>query len=177
MTSPIEIVDYDPAWPAMYEAEKARILGAIGDHLGVVEHVGSTSVPGLGAKPIIDIMASVDHIAEALVVEEPLAPLGYTYLQEYETFIPERRFFRRTSDDGVLTHHLHIVETTTAFWDDHVLFREYLKAHPTTARNYEAMKRDLASLVADRTAFTDAKTPFIQGVLTRARAWRAEPTP
>jgi GrpB-like predicted nucleotidyltransferase (UPF0157 family) len=172
MTTTIEIADSDPRWPDLYEAEKHVILSVINGLIGPVEHVGSTSVPGLGAKPIIDIMVAIPDIEDAHRTYRPLESIGYHYLPEYEMYIPERRFFRKINDLGQITHHLHMVEETTDFWDDHILFREYLKTHPTTARNYEAMKRDLAALHADRTAFTDAKTPFIQGVLVRARNWR-----
>ncbi len=143
MTSPIEIVEYDPNWKVVYEEERRLILSTAGDYLTAIEHVGSTSVPGLGGKPIIDIMASVAQIEGALDVVELLATIGYHYLPEYEEFIPERRYFRKGETEPA-THHLHIVEQTTDFWQDHILFREYLTVHADEARAYDTFKRDLA---------------------------------
>jgi GrpB-like predicted nucleotidyltransferase (UPF0157 family) len=173
MTDQIVISEYDPEWPAIFEAEVLRILKVTGDTVTEVEHVGSTSVPGLGAKPIIDIMAAVPQIDDAKAIVEPLGELGYRYLPEYEELIPERRFFRRGIDSP--THHLHVVERTTDFWIDHLLFRDYLRAHPETAKEYEAIKRNLAASIGDdRAAFTVAKTSFIEPVVARAKAWRRE---
>lgn len=173
MTSPIEIVEYDPNWKVMYEDEKRLIRSVLGGRLTAMEHVGSTSVPGLGGKPIIDIMASVARIDGVVDVVEPLEAIGYRYLPEFERFIPERRYFRKGATEPA-THHLHVVERTTDFWKDHVLFREYLTAHPDEARAYEDLKRELATRITlDRLAFTDAKTPYIQTVLERAREWQA----
>ena len=171
MSDQIVISEYDPRWPAIYEDEVARILAVTGDAITAVEHVGSTSVPGLGAKPIIDIMAAVGQIDEAKKLLEPLSALGYTYLPEYEEMIPERRFFRRGLEST--SHHLHIVEATTDFWIDHLLFRDYLRSHRETAVEYEEIKRALAARLGDdRAAFTTAKTSFIEPVLARARTWR-----
>jgi GrpB-like predicted nucleotidyltransferase (UPF0157 family) len=151
----------------------SRILEVTGDTVTEVVRVGSTSVPGLGAKPIIDIMAAVRQIDDAKAIVEPLEILGYRYLPGYKELIPERRFFRRGLDSA--THQLHVVETTTDFWIDHLLFRDYLRAHPETAREYEAIKRNLAEhLGDDRAAFTEAKTSFIEPVVARAKAWRGK---
>ena len=171
MSDQIVISEYDPKWPAIYEEEVARILALAGDTVTAVEHVGSTSVPGLGAKPIIDIMAAVGQIDEAMTLVEPLGALGYRYLPEYEELIPERRFFRRGRESA--SHHLHIVETATDFWIDHLLFRDYLRSHRETAMEYDEIKRNLAARLGDdRAAFTMAKTSFIEPVLVRARTWR-----
>lgn len=171
MSNRIVISEYDPQWPAIYKEEVGRILAVAGNTITAVEHIGSTSVPGLGAKPIIDIMAAVAQIDEAMALVEPLSALEYTYLPEYEEMIPERRFFRRGLESP--SHHLHIVETTTDFWIDHLLFRDYLRSHRETAVEYEQIKRNLAARLGDdRAAFTVAKTLFIEPVLARARTWR-----
>ena len=172
MAAPVEIVGYDPSWPGMYESEKDLILRVIGQRVEAIEHVGSTSVPGLGAKAIIDIMAAVPRLDHAPALVEPLASIGYEYLPEYEKFVPERRYFRKGSPEPD-SHHLHIVERSTAFWKDHVLFRDFLRAHPAWARRYEAHKRDLSvNLMNDPTSFTEAKTGFIVEALASARRWR-----
>ncbi len=172
MSAPIQIVDYNPNWPSMYEMEKELILVTVGGLAVRLEHVGSTAVPGLGAKPIIDIMAAVRRIDDAAKIVEPLAGIGYEYVAEYEEFVPERRYFRKGGSEPA-SHHLHVVEPTTDFWKDHLLLRDYLRAAPEEARAYQTFKRDLArKITQDRVAFTDAKTSFIELALERARSWR-----
>ncbi len=172
MDDPIVIADYDPAWPARFEAEKARILGAIGAWAVAVEHIGSTAVPGLAAKPIIDILAGVASLDCAAQCIPPLQALGYKYVPEFEATIPERRYFDRKQAGEVF--HLHLVAVTSAFWERHLLFRDYLRTHPDTARAYERLKRELAvRFGSDRAAYTDAKTAFIRAVEEQARAARS----
>src|SRR3972149_3482523 len=133
----ITIAEYDPRWPSLYEEERARILAAIGEWLADIQHVGSTAVPGLAAKPTIDIMPGIRSLADAIHCIEPLLALGYQYIPDYEVELPERRYFRRPPGEafrGRGTHHLHMVETTSQFWRRHILFRDYLRAHPETAR-------------------------------------------
>lgn len=171
MDDPIVIADYDVAWPARFEAEKARILGAIGTWAVAVEHIGSTAVPGLAAKPIIDIMVGVASLDCAAQCIAPLQALGYEYVPEFEADIPERRYFRRKSASEA--YHLHLVAVTSGFWERHLLFRDYLRTHPGAARAYENLKRELAARFgSDREAYTDAKTTFIATIEGQARAER-----
>jgi len=169
----IVIVDYDPRWPVLYEAERTRLLAAIGAYITAVQHVGSTAVPGLAAKPVIDIMIGVDSLADADPCVEPIINLGYIYVPEYEDEIPERRYFKKLLADGTHTHHIHAVETSSAFWHDHLLFRDYLITHPQTAWEYERLKRSLAPHFSNSNDYSDAKTDFILEVLAKARLWRA----
>jgi len=173
MPDPLIVVDYDPRWPLMYEEERTRILQAVGQDLVAIEHVGSTAVPGLAAKPIIDIMPGVRSLADAAHCIAPLRQLGYDSVPEHEALIPERRFSRK-GWRGAATHHLHVVEVTSAFWERHILFRDYLRAHPDAAAAYAALKRDLAARYRDdRDRYTDAKTSSIQAIEERARRERA----
>ncbi len=168
-TRSVIIVGYDPQWPAMYEEEKAHIMAAIGGNIVAIEHVGSTSVPGLAAKPIIDIMVGVRRLDDALLCIEPLQPLGYEYRPQDQLVMPERRYFRKNSN-GVRTHHLHMVEPTSNFWRDHILFRDYLRAHPASAAEYARVKRALAAgHPQDTLAYTEAKTPFITSLLAHTQ--------
>ncbi|HEY9722150.1 MAG TPA: GrpB family protein [Oscillatoriaceae cyanobacterium] len=168
----IEIHVYNPAWPALFEAERARIAAALGDRLAALEHVGSTSVPGLAAKPIIDILAGVVRLEQAGACIEPIVALGYTYRPDLETVMPERRFFCRETD-GVRSHNLHLVAIDSEFWERHLLFRDYLRARPRVAAHYETLKRVLRDrFVDDMGAYTDNKTPFIRQVEELARAER-----
>jgi rfaE bifunctional protein nucleotidyltransferase chain/domain len=165
----IAVVAYDPRWPEMFEEDKRRILDAVGRHVLAVEHVGSTSVPGLAAKPIIDVMVGVRSLADAPLCVTPLHELGYVYQPRHEIIMPGRRYFRR-GPSGADTHHLHMVELGGDFWTEHLLFRDYLRAHPEAARAYEGLKRKLAAAHgSDRAAYTDDKTDFIRSVVARAR--------
>lgn len=170
MGAPVVIVAYDPQWPRRYEQEKAALLSVLSDRLVALEHMGSTAIPGLGAKPIIDIMAALRSLEEAPTCIEPLRGLGYDYVPEFEAFIPERRFFRKGSPEKH-THHLHLF-AQSHFWDRHeLLFRDYVRAHPQTAQEYERLKRELASRYGtDREGYTNAKTEFVQSIVALAQA-------
>jgi rfaE bifunctional protein nucleotidyltransferase chain/domain len=167
---PVRLVQYDPRWPEMFEEDRRRIMEAIGGYVAAVEHVGSTAVPNLAAKPVIDLMVGLRRLEDAAACVGPLGELGYDYVPEHEAIMPERRYFRR-GPSGASTHHLHMVELGGEFWVEHLLFRDYLRAHPDAAREYEELKRVLAAAHgSDRGAYTEAKTDFIRSALERARA-------
>lgn len=169
MSDPVIIADYSPAWPARYEVEKSQILRAIGPWVAAIEHIGSTSVPGLSAKPIIDIMVAIRILDDAAHCIEPLHALGYQYHPEFEDSLPERRYFNRGPRDD--HYHLHMVELTSGFWERHLLFRDYLRTHRETAQDYERLKQALAAQYReDRSGYTDAKTEFITAIERKARA-------
>lgn len=170
MSVPVAIVDYDPRWPTLYEEERDRILAVVGSLIIAIEHIGSTAVPGLGGKPIIDIMPAVGSLADAEQCVEPLEGIGYEYVPEYNKLIPERRYFHKGPPQG-RTHHLHMVERASDFWERHLLFRDWLRMHPEDAQEYYLLKKDLAARFGrDREGFTDAKTPFIESIVARARS-------
>ena len=136
---PIVIADYDPRWATMYAEESARIQDVIGEWLVGIEHVGSTSVPGLAAKPVVDMMPGLRSLDDSRHIVRPLQKLGYQYFPEHEDAMPERRYFARPAGDKHRVRrrfHLHIVETTSAFWRRHLAFRDYLRTHPETAAEY-----------------------------------------
>jgi GrpB-like predicted nucleotidyltransferase (UPF0157 family) len=164
---PIEIADYDAAWPRKFKEEKRRVLAAIGRYVSAVEHVGSTAVPGLAAKPIIDILVGLRSLADATNCINPLTGLGYEYVPEFEADLPERRYFRRVVPRP-RTHLIHMVETTSEFWRRQLLFRDYLRAHPNDARAYETLKRDLASRFDLGRDYAAAKSVFISAILDKA---------
>jgi amidohydrolase len=170
---PVVIVDYDPAWPRRFEAERELILHACGEDAFVaVEHVGSTAVPGLAAKPIVDIMPGVRSLDDAPRIIERLTTVGYNYVPEYESDLPERRYLHKDVN-GERAFHLHIVQPDSDFWERHLLFRDYLRSHPEAARAYEALKRELAERHGtDRVGYTDAKAHFVRECEAKARAER-----
>lgn len=163
------IVPYDPLWPQAYAAEAERVERACGDEeLPLrLEHIGSTSVTGLSAKPIIDILAGVPPRASRAPYVAAIRQLGYEHKGAFG--IPGRNYFRRGTPR---THHLHLVSWSSALWHEHLLFRDYLRTHDDVAREYAALKRELAAALRagrDHTQYTDAKSPFIRAVLRRAR--------
>lgn len=169
MTYPVEIVDYDPQWPVLYEEEKGRILDIIGRRIVAIEHVGSTAVPGLAAKPIIDIIVAVRHLIDAGECIKPLQSIGYEYVPEFEVEIPERRFFRKGPPEA-RTQHIHMIELTSEFWERHLLFRDYLRSHPDVAQQYYQLKKELAARYgSDRKAYAEAKTLFIESIVAKSR--------
>jgi GrpB-like predicted nucleotidyltransferase (UPF0157 family) len=155
----------------MYEEEKTRIFSAIGHKVVAIEHIGSTAVPGLGAKPIIDIMVAVRRMPDSLECIESLQALGYEYY--YYPEFPERCVFLDGSV-GAGPHHLHMTEFQSDFWTTKLLFRDYLRSHPEIAEEYFQLKKEWAEKYGiDRDKYedyTEAKTPFIESVLAKARA-------
>ena len=170
MGDAVEIAEYDPAWPDADERERAAILAALGDFVFAIEHVGSTSVPGLGAKPIIDIMIGLRDLAGHARCVAPLQSLGYEHKGEFG--IPGRHYFRRPVR-GPRTHQLHMVEHCSSFWVRHLLFRDYMRRSPDEAAAYERLKRGLAGRFGgDVEGYTEAKTEFIRLAEAKARAAR-----
>ena len=162
------VVDYDPRWPQIYEDERARILSAIGPWVAGIEHVGSTAIPGLAAKPIIDILVGLKTLANAVHCIPRLQAVGYEYVPEYEKEVPERRYFRKGPLEN-RTHHVHMVEKGSDFWVKHLRFRDYLRDHPEDARRYERLKRELAArFTDDRDSYTESKTDFVESIVQRA---------
>ena len=166
----IEIVDYDPRWPAMFAEEAALLRQALdADLLIGVEHFGSTAIPGMAAKPIIDILIAVRSLAEArATMVEPLRRLDYVFWADNPK--TDRMFFVKGMPPygARRTHHVHITEPTGEMWS-RLTFRDYLRTHPDEAQRYERLKRALAVVHhADREAYTDAKAAFVEEILTKA---------
>lgn len=169
MTAPsIRLVPYDSTWPLEFAAEADRIeRGCAGLPLEL-EHIGSTAVPGLAAKPVIDILAGRPGNTSGDSYVAAFRQLGYEHKGAYG--IPGRNYFRRGSPR---THHVHLVSRSSDFWRDHLLFRDYLRSHPDIAREYETIKRELAAMyVMDKERYVDAKGPFIKSIVRRAKEER-----
>jgi GrpB-like predicted nucleotidyltransferase (UPF0157 family) len=164
LTRRVELFDYDPRWPDVFETERARLEAAIGPHVVAIEHIGSTSVPRLAAKPVVDIGVAVEEFFAARVCILPIKRLGYRYKGQHG--IPRRHFFYK----GERTHHLHMLETSSGEWHDLLDFRDWLRADAETARAYEALKRALAERHRDQVEdYAHAKTDFVREALSRAR--------
>jgi len=161
----LRVVPWSADWARMFEVERGR-LATVFDRPGeVVEHIGSTAVEGLAAKPIIDIVVGVETLADAEARIPVLESLGYEYVPGYESELPDRRYFRRPRTRP-RTYHLHCLERGGVRWAQHLAFRDYLRAHPERAEEYQTLKQRLAARhVSDPTAYLDGKAPFIRGIL------------
>jgi len=162
---PIEIVDYDPAWPDHFERLRAHVWPGLQEFALSIEHVGSTSVPGLAAKPIIDMTVVVKSRADVRRAIARLATLGYVHRGDLG--IKEREAFYAPA--GLPAHHLYVCPADSLALRNHLALRDYLRAHPDVAREYGALKRQLAEAFHDDIdAYVAGKTAFIVDVLREA---------
>lgn len=162
---PIRLVPYDPTWPARFEAERAAIAETIGKWIvGGIHHVGSTAVPGLEAKPIIDILVGVEDLESSRACFDPLAGLGYLYAP----YRSEEMHWFCKPDPSHRTHHLHLVPVGSKRYVEELAFRDRLRADQELAGEYIDLKRRLAvRFENDRDGYTDAKTEFISHVVSK----------
>lgn len=169
MARRIEVVDYDPQWAKLYKAEAKKIKSVLGKNCVAVHHIGSTSVKGLKAKPVIDIMAVVKDISLVDGENAAFEDLGYECMGEYG--IPGRRFFRKGGDNR--THHVHIFEKSNE--DDiqrHLAVRDYLTAHPEIAKEYGELKEKLAQQFPfDNVGYCDGKDAYMKKLEQDALEW------
>jgi GrpB-like predicted nucleotidyltransferase (UPF0157 family) len=167
MPEPIVISDYDPEWPNRYLALRAPIAAALGDLAVGIEHVGSTSVPGLAAKPTIDIVILVRSIADLPRVIERLERIGYVH--EGDFGVNGREAFATPAGYAKHDHHLYACHPDWPGYGDQIVFRDYLRTHPAAADAYAALKRSLAIRHRDdRAAYTAAKADFVRDVLSKS---------
>jgi GrpB-like predicted nucleotidyltransferase (UPF0157 family) len=161
----IIIKEYDPKWASLFETERNELMEAIGHYVADIEHIGSTAVPGLAAKPVVDILVGLRRLLDAQDCIMPIESMGYEYIPEFEDEFPERRYFRK-GKNGIRSHQIHMVEIHSDFWKRHLLFRDHLRSNPQTAKEYAVLKQELAKkFTDDREGYTNAKTDFIKGVL------------
>jgi GrpB-like predicted nucleotidyltransferase (UPF0157 family) len=163
---PVVIVDPDPAWARRFDDARSRITAALGPLARRVEHIGSTSVPGLAAKPIVDVLVAVDAVESVDVpgVRERLAEAGF----DLRVREPGHRMFRTAAHDV----HLHVWPGASDDVRRHLLFRDYLRTSAADRARYEAVKRALAARTwDDMNDYADAKSPAIAEITTRAEAW------
>lgn len=165
MTGPIIIEEYDPFWPQQFEMLRSRIAPRVGPLVTAIEHVGSTAVPGLAAKPIIDIDILLRSSVDLPRAIERLYSLGY--LHQGDLGIPGRESFRAPGHD--FPHHLYACLPDYPEFARHIAFRDYLRAHPEDRNAYARLKRDLEKKCrTDRGAYTEAKGEFVASILGRA---------
>ena len=163
MQAPIEIVDYDPLWPQRFTDERAELLHVIGQWLhGPIEHIGSTAVPGLRAKPVIDIMAGVESLPASRDAIPALGRMNYHYWP-YKSDVMHW-FCKPTAE--FRTHHLHLVPVGSLLWMHRIAFRDRLRADASARADYAALKDELAGRHRhDREAYTEGKADFIRWIV------------
>ena len=168
----VTVVPYGPRWPQAFAAASAEVAGALGANLLDIHHIGSTSIPGMHAKPVIDMLAVVADMAAVDVRDAQMRALGYEPMGEFG--IAGRRYFRRNNNAGERTHQLHAFEKGSPHVRRHLAFRDFMRAHPEPAAHYTTLKRRLADAhPTDIEAYMDGKDGFIKEMEARALAWAA----
>ncbi len=164
--APVILEEYDFSWPSKFEEEKAHLMSIIGKwHYGSIEHVGSTAVPDMVSKPVIDVMFGVKSLAESKPAIEILVEKGY----EYWPYTADIMHWFCKPSDAFRTHHLHLVPFESPLWRERIKFRDLLRSDNVVASQYASLKRELATTYKeDREAYTEKKWPFIQQVLQGA---------
>lgn len=169
--SSVTIVPYSDDWPRQFGALRAALLAAFAGMAVEVEHIGSTAVPGLAAKPVIDVLLGADSLAAIESRIGAVEGAGYQYVSRYEREIPMRRYFVKPEGPGSLRVHLHAVVHGSPIWQDHIAFRDGLRADGSLRARYQSLKVELAARFAhDKPAYTEAKASFIQSALRRVPA-------
>jgi GrpB-like predicted nucleotidyltransferase (UPF0157 family) len=164
----VRLVEYDSRWPALFVAERRRIRDHCGALISRVEHIGGTSIPGMCAKPVLDMAVARSPDAEVAECVAAFARAGYEY--RGERGVPGRHFLHRGQPRS---HHVHLVDEDGSLWRDYLDFRDHLRAHGDDARRFADVKRVLAARFSlDREAYMDAKSAHVQEILRAARALR-----
>jgi len=161
----VKLHPYDPSWPSKFATERQRLTSLLAGVSLEIEHIGSTAVPAMPAKPVIDLLAGVESMARAKSFAERICTSGYTTSAEFNETLVDRMWFMRWAD-GHRTHHLHVVVQDSNVWREHLAFRDALRSNPPFAARYAALKYQLAARHAtDREAYTNAKAEFIHSAL------------
>lgn len=165
----IQVVDYDASWPARFADERERLRSVLGDAACRIEHVGSTSVTGLAAKPVIDILIGTDDLARLDRLDDAMEAAGYQI--RGENGIAGRRYYRRHAPDGTRLVHVHAFLENSEDFSRHLVFRDYLRAHPVEAGAYGRLKLAMAISASNREAYQAGKSTWIGHAERRALTW------
>ena len=161
----VRVVPYSEAWPGDFAAIRTELLAAFNDDTILIEHIGSTSVPGLCAKPVIDVLVGALSLKDIEVAIPRLAAAQYEYVSKYEVQLPMRRYFVRQESHSLRVH-VHAVVKGSKIWNEHLAFRQALRANIGTRDAYAQLKFALAQVhESDKAAYTAAKAPFITRIL------------
>lgn len=161
----VALHEYEPSWPMTFRAERNRLESLLPGAFIDLQHIGSTAVQAMPAKPIIDILAGVNSMAQAASLAQPICMSGYTTSTEFNEALSDRMWFMRWAD-GHRTHQLHVVVHEGKVWHARLRFRDALRSQPKLAASYASLKFQLAARhTTDREAYTDAKAKFVRSVL------------
>lgn len=161
----VVVSPYSTEWSSCFRVIREELLSVFSPMAVVIEHIGSTSVPGLAAKPVIDVLLGARSLVEVESKIEALSDLDYVYVKRYEDVLPMRRYFVK-SPAASFRIHLHAVERGSRIWQEHLAFRDALRTDPALCARYQSLKLQLAEAFADdKAAYSAAKDPFIQSVL------------
>lgn len=171
----VALMPHDPRWAEEFEREKRVLLETFGDRILAIEHIGSTSIPGIPAKPLIDILVAVESLDDIDDFIGTLPTLGYQYMPERR--FADRQFFPK-GPESKRTHHLSLVEPDSETgWNSHTLFRDYLRTHEAERAEYARLKERLAAEFADdRERYTDGKQDFVLEIIAKAKAEKQRDT-
>ena len=165
----VALVPYDPRWPSLFEDERERLVRLFPTQFLDIQHFGSTAIPGMPAKPIIDLLAGVESMPVADSLVEPLLSSNYTTSAEFNATLIDRRWFMRWAN-GRRTHHLHVVVFGETEWRRRLRFRDVLRSNAELAHRYALLKEELATQhIIDREAYTRAKSEFVLSVVGDAK--------
>ncbi len=171
----VEVVPHDPQWRNAFEAEAKHVAAALDENVAAIHHIGSTAIPNIYAKPVVDLLVEVRDITEVDRRSSAMESLGYEVMGEYG--IPGRRYFRKDNREGIRTHNIHAFETGSAEVERHLAFRDYMIAHPGDAQRYSELKRKLAEEHPQSIdGYMDGKDGFIKEMDRRAAQWRTSQT-
>lgn len=163
--STVTLLPYSSTWPALFGTLRDELHSIFETAPIVVEHIGSTSVPGLCAKPVIDVLLGAESLSDIEQQIPQMQRAGFLYISKYEVEIPDRRYFVRSAPD-TLRVHVHAVQQHGAIWSDHLLFRDALRTDPSLLQAYAELKQSLAQEYRhDKAAYTAAKDPFVAATL------------
>ena len=171
----VEVVSHNPRWRDAFEAEARQVAAALGENVVATHHIGSTAIPNIYAKPVIDLLVEVRDITEVDGQSSAMESLGYEVMGEYG--IPGRRYFRKDNPERIRTHNVHAFEAGSAEVQRHLAFRDYMIAHPVDAQRYGELKRKLAEEhPQSMDGYMDGKDGFIKEMDRRAAQWRTSQT-
>ena len=167
----VEVVAYNPNWKKNFALESSQIAKALGKNVVFIHHIGSTAIPNIYAKPIIDFLVEVRDIDRVNEKNAAMEVLGYEALGEFG--LVGRRYFRKENPPGIRTHHVHTFQVGSPEIERHLAFRDYLIAHPEDAQKYGELKLELAQKYPeDIEGYMDGKDEFVKEVEKKAIQWR-----
>ncbi len=168
----VEVFPHNPEWRKEFESESKRVALALGEIVVAIHHIGSTAIPNIYAKPVIDLLVEVNDITKVDERNWAMEALGYEVMGEFG--IPHRRYFRKDNESGIRIHHVHTFEIASPEIERHLAFRDYLIAHPEKAQKYSELKLKLVKQLHpdDIDGYMDGKDGFIKEMEKQALEWR-----